>query len=105
MRDQWRLAAPFSQRQFCCDLRSLLRAFTQVFPAAALWQLNDGDVLLTGAADDVAPDALAEAAPSTAAADLLTAGVADPMLLRTLRVMHGRACHAALAVAFALPET
>jgi len=30
------------------DLQSLLQAFVEVFPSAILWQLNDGDVLLTG---------------------------------------------------------
>ena len=30
------------------DLKSLLRSFVEVFPESILWQLNDGDVLLTG---------------------------------------------------------
>jgi spermidine synthase len=71
------------------DLRSLLRAFTDVFPSAVLWQLNDGDVLLTGAIDPEARDASPKNMPPRAAADLFQAGVAEPALLSTLYVMRG----------------
>ena len=71
------------------DLRSLLRAFTDVFPSAELWQLNDGDVLLTGYANDQMPHFLVETPPAAAAADLSAAGVAEPLLLSTLYVMRG----------------
>jgi spermidine synthase len=37
------------------DLQSLLQAFVEVFPSAMLWQLNDGDVLLTGFANPPSP--------------------------------------------------
>jgi tetratricopeptide (TPR) repeat protein len=67
------------------DLRSLLRSFTEVFPSATLWQLNEGDVLLTGAAGETHFRVL----PSGALADLSRAGVADPALLSTLYLMRG----------------
>jgi tetratricopeptide (TPR) repeat protein len=67
------------------DLQSLFRAFQQVFPSAILWQLNDGDVLLTGFADGgVARQALV---PAAAAADLAAVGVTDPKLLLDMYVM------------------
>jgi spermidine synthase len=61
------------------DLRSLLRAFTDVFPSATLWQLNDGDVLLTGGASETTSDP----APELIKADV------DPALLSTLYLMRG----------------
>jgi spermidine synthase len=71
------------------DLRSLLRAFTEVFPSAALWQLNDGDVLLTGFAEDETPERPAVVVNRSAAADLAAGGVDEPSLLSTLYVMRG----------------
>lgn len=71
------------------DLRSLLRAFTDVFPAATLWQLNDGDVLLTGTVGETPPAPDAGQLPTPAAADLAAVGVAEPTLLATLYVMRG----------------
>ena len=68
------------------DLRSLLRSFVEVFPSAALWQLNEGDLLITGFADDRLPRSLADV-PRAAAADLSLAGVTEPGLLLTLYVM------------------
>jgi spermidine synthase len=70
-------------------LRSLLRAFTEVFPSAALWQLNEGDVLLTGFAGDLPEEVLPERAPRTALVDLAAVGIAEPSLLSTLYVMRG----------------
>src|SRR5260370_20169199 len=69
-------------------LRSLLRAFTEVFPSAALWQLNEGDVLLTGFAGDWSDEGL-PGAPRTAVMDLAAVGVTGPSLLSTLYVMRG----------------
>jgi spermidine synthase len=49
------------------DLQSLLRAFVEEFPSAMLWQLNDGDVLLTGFANPPSPlMRLASSIPSDA---------------------------------------
>jgi spermidine synthase len=67
------------------DLQRLLRAFVDVFPSAMLWQLNDGDVLLTGFAES-APMRIGNAPPK-AAADLDTVGVAAPRLLLNMYVM------------------
>jgi spermidine synthase len=72
------------------DLRTLLRAFTQVFPSSILWQLNEGDVLLTGFADDLFPAGVSRNLSAASAADLAAAGVSDPALLSTLYVMHGQ---------------
>jgi tetratricopeptide (TPR) repeat protein len=75
------------------DLRSLLRAFVDVFPSAALWQLNEGDVLLTGfnvnSAEDVEPDLRLGTLPAAALRDLAQAGVSEPDLLPALYVMRG----------------
>jgi spermidine synthase len=71
------------------DLQSLLRAFTDVFPSATLWQLNDGDVLLTGPASETATDPTAGPLPAPAAADLAAVGVPEPALFSTLYVMRG----------------
>lgn len=73
------------------DLRSLLRAFTDVFPSATLWQLNEGDVLLTGIADDSADRRATRRTnlPAAALSDLAQAGVSDPALLSTLYIMRG----------------
>jgi spermidine synthase len=68
------------------DLRSLLRSFTEVFPSATLWQLNEGDVLLTGSAGDTH----FRPPPAAALADLARVGVADPSLLLTLYLMRGQ---------------
>ncbi len=68
------------------DLRSLLRAFVEVFPSATLWQLNDGDVLLTGFADNHPARGVRDL-PTAAVADLALAGVTEPDLLLTLYVM------------------
>jgi spermidine synthase len=71
------------------DLGSLLRAFVDVFPSAVLWQLNDGDVLLTGQSNPQTEDASPGKLPGQAAADLLKVGVGEPALLSTLYVMRG----------------
>jgi|SRR5579871_2029673 len=75
------------------DLRSLLRAFVEVFPSAMLWQLNEGDVLLTGMnTESSSSDARAlwsRSLPPAAVADLAVAGVSEPRLLATLYVMRG----------------
>ncbi len=72
------------------DLRSLLRAFTDVFPSATLWQLNEGDVLLTGfAADNPEETGHHGSLPRAALADLAQAGVSEPDLLPTLYIMRG----------------
>jgi spermidine synthase len=64
------------------DLRSLMGAFTDVFPSAILWQLNDGDVLLTGFAEDAAGSkARFSPAPANVRADLAGVGLNDPELL------------------------
>lgn len=69
------------------DLRSLMRAFHEEFPTAALWRLNDGDVLLTGMAEGASwPSAIREI-PTTAKSDLTRAGVDDPSLLWSMYVM------------------
>lgn len=70
------------------DLRSLMRAFHEVFPTAALWRMNDGDVLLTGIAGEEWPSEIREI-PATAKSDLNGAGVDDPMLLWSMYVMGG----------------
>jgi spermidine synthase len=67
------------------DLRSLLRAFTEVFPAATLWQLNEGDVLLTGASGETRSHPL----PAAALRDLASIGAGRPELLSTLYIMRG----------------
>jgi spermidine synthase len=69
------------------DLRSLLSAFHEVFPTAALWRLNDGDVLLTGMQNDAAWPSAEPALPAPAKADLLRAGVDDPALLWNMFVI------------------
>jgi tetratricopeptide (TPR) repeat protein len=67
------------------DLQSLLRAFVDVFPSSILWQINDGDVLLTGFTASFAP-ALKSLAP-LALSDLESIGVTDPRLLLNMYVM------------------
>jgi spermidine synthase len=73
------------------DLQSLFRAFTEVFPSAILWQLNDGDVLLTGFADDTLPRVLSDSGglqlSRAASVDLSSVGVTDPKLLLKMYVM------------------
>jgi tetratricopeptide (TPR) repeat protein len=69
------------------DLRSLLQAFHEVFPNAALWRLNDGDVLLTGMEGESAWPGEAPHLPDAAKADLARAGVTDPALLWNMYVM------------------
>jgi spermidine synthase len=70
------------------DLRSLVAAFAEVFPSAALWKLNDGDILLTGFEGDPAFDHRAiPALPQRAATDLAAAGAEHPNLLLDLFVM------------------
>jgi spermidine synthase len=69
------------------DLRSLLAAFHAVFPNAALWQLNDGDMLMTGS--DAAPAPLVMPLPLRARKDLADAGVPDASLLWQLYRMGG----------------
>jgi spermidine synthase len=69
------------------DLQSLFRAFQEVFPAAMLWQLNDGDVLLTGFVNDAFQSSQLPPVSNTAAADLASVGVTDPALLLNLYVM------------------
>ena len=69
------------------DLQSLFRAFQDVFSSAILWQLNDGDVLLTGFADDAVPKGGAATLSRAAAADLASVGVTDPKLLLNMYVM------------------
>ncbi len=70
------------------DLRSLVAAFADVFPSAALWKLNDGDILLTGfAADPPFLHLPAPAVPPAALADLAAVGVENPELLLDLYVM------------------
>ena len=73
------------------DFRSLLRAFTEVFPAAVLWQLNEGDVLLTGSNGDTEPEPAfryrPDTLPAAALADLRAAGVSDPNILPSLYLM------------------
>jgi spermidine synthase len=71
------------------DLRSLLRAFTDVFPAATLWQLNEGDVLLTSVANDHLEEVAPVSLPAAALDDLAQAGVSEPDLLPMLYVMRG----------------
>lgn len=74
------------------DLRSLLAAFTEVFPQSALWKLNDGDILLTGFAGDA--KALTRgggAFPERARRDLAGVGIGDPSLLYDLYVLPGSA--------------
>lgn len=68
------------------DLESLLRSFAEVFPSAMLWQMNDGDILLTGfmGTPDISPGA--RLAPA-AAADLSRVGVPDPASLWNMYVM------------------
>lgn len=69
------------------DLESLLRSFSDVFPSAILWQMNDGDVLLTGFADSSSDRRTEAPVPAAAAADLSRVGVADPALLWNMYVM------------------
>ena len=70
------------------DLQSLLRAFVEIFPSAILWQLNDGDVLITGFADGSSRKAgEASALSPMAVSDLAGADVPDPELLLNLYVM------------------
>lgn len=69
------------------DLRSLLRAFSDVFPSAALWRLNDGDVLLTGFANEAAWPAEGTKIPDAAVTDLHGAGMHDVSFLWNLYVM------------------
>src|SRR5206468_1130297 len=70
------------------DLQSLLSAFTEVFPSAVLWKLNDGDVLLPGFES---PRAVTLAAlTQNAAQDLASVGVSDPRLLPDLYVIRDR---------------
>lgn len=69
------------------DLRSLMRAFHEVFPTAALWRLNDGDVLLTGMAEGASWPAAIREIPAAAKSDLNRAGVDDPSLLWSMYVM------------------
>jgi spermidine synthase len=71
------------------DLRSLLQSFHEVFPAAALWRLNDGDVLLTGMENDASWPSEPPVLPAAAASDLRRAGVEDPSLLWNMFVMRG----------------
>jgi len=69
------------------DLKSLLAGFSDVFPDATLWKLNDGDVLLTG----VVPGGGPPSSPLTLAAmtDLLSVGVANPAYLLDLHMLNG----------------
>jgi len=70
------------------DLRSLLAAFSEVFPSAALWKLNDGDILLTGfAGDPVIFRQPFPEIPKAAMADLAGVGVRDARLLLDMYVM------------------
>ena len=70
------------------DLRSLVAAFAGVFPSAALWKLNDGDILLTGFEGDPPFFHLPfPVIPKAALADLAGVGVEDPKLLLELYVM------------------
>jgi tetratricopeptide (TPR) repeat protein len=64
------------------DLRSLLRAFTDVFPSATLWQLNDGDVLLTGGAAETGTEPATGSGPAIAAADIESAFLSTLYLMR-----------------------
>jgi spermidine synthase len=69
------------------DLESLLLSFAEVFPSSILWQMNDGDVLLTGFARNT-PGLVASAPVAlAAAADLSRVGLADPALLWNMYVM------------------
>jgi spermidine synthase len=69
------------------DLDSLLRSFSDVFPSAMLWQMNDGDVLLTGFAGE-APNFDGSARfPAGAIEDLSRVGVSDPSFLWNMYVM------------------
>ena len=69
------------------DLRSLLAAFHSVFPNAVLWQLNDGDMLITGSAGT--PVITAPVLTQSARKDLAAAGVPDASLLWQLYRMRG----------------
>jgi tetratricopeptide (TPR) repeat protein len=69
------------------DMRSLLASFHAIFPNAALWQLNDGDMLMTGSA--IAPAPSAAPLPERARKDLADAGVPDASLLWQLYRMGG----------------
>ncbi|MDQ1473172.1 MAG: hypothetical protein QOJ99_4652 [Bryobacterales bacterium] len=71
------------------DLRSFLRAFIEVFPSAILWQLNEGDMLITGFNRDHGADSVAHEPGPAAAADMRAAGVTDAEILSTLYVMQG----------------
>jgi tetratricopeptide (TPR) repeat protein len=71
------------------DLRSLVRSFVDVFPSTTLWQLNEGDVLLTGFAD-ARPEKASPDLPQAAVADLAKVGLTDPELLSTLYVMQDK---------------
>jgi spermidine synthase len=68
------------------DLRSVLRAFIEAFPSAMLWQLNDGDVLITGFFGP-APNLAAVALSPAAISDLGRVGVSDARLLLDMYVM------------------
>ena len=69
------------------DLRSLLAAFHSVFPNAVLWQLNDGDMLMTGS--DALPVPAVQVLSERARLDLAAVAVPDASLLWQLYRMRG----------------
>jgi spermidine synthase len=91
---QWAHAYNMSPR----DLRVVAGSFTDVFPAAALFVVNEGDVLLVGARDAFpapAPEALgARLARAEVQADLAEVGVRTPFGLAILHALSGEALRA-----------
>ncbi|MEZ5293388.1 MAG: fused MFS/spermidine synthase [Vicinamibacterales bacterium] len=75
------------------DLKSIVATFAAVFPDGTLWLVGDGDVLLIGSNQPLAPQiaAIPErlAARDTARANLATVGVRDGFALTSLLVTDG----------------
>ena len=75
------------------DLRSIVGTFAAVFPNGTMWLVGDGDVLLVGGAEPLAPrvSAVAEvwARRGEAVADLAGVGARDPFSVVSLLVAEG----------------
>ncbi|MGE0816923.1 MAG: fused MFS/spermidine synthase [Vicinamibacterales bacterium] len=75
------------------DLKSIVATFAAVFPDGTLWLVGDGDVLLIGSNQPLAPQiaAIPErlAARASARANLATVGVRDAFAITSLLVTDG----------------
>ncbi|HEX6737280.1 MAG TPA: fused MFS/spermidine synthase, partial [Vicinamibacteria bacterium] len=80
------------------DLRVVIGSFTDVFPEATLFVVNEGDILLLGARDRFptpTPEALRERMARPAVrADLAAVGVRSPFGLAVLHALSGEALRA-----------